>query len=366
MPVFIHDIVSANPEMSFEQNLARDILKEKLGQDRKVRAILHAIYGHSGIEKRHTVLDDALDESPDSFFNRVFSDEAEGPTTEERNTIYTEASKQLFLKIGQNLLQRNPSVSASDISHVITVSCTGFYAPGPDFELVKGLGLDPSTQRYHLGFMGCYAAFPALKMAKAFCEADPNATVMVICTELCTLHFQNKTDLDNLVAASVFADGSAGVLVSSKEPANKGYRMDGFAASLAYEGEKDMAWTIGDTGFDMILSSYVPDIIESNLGNIITPLLDEFSITKEEVETWAIHPGGRAIIDKVVEAMELDEKQVQSSREVLANYGNMSSATVLFVLENILGKSPQNGTKVLPIAFGPGLTIESGLFTSVS
>ncbi|RNC83744.1 MAG: type III polyketide synthase [Balneola sp.] len=366
MPVFIHDIVSANPEMSFEQNLARDILKEKLGQNRKVRAILHAIYGYSGIEKRHTVLDDALDESPNSFFNRAFSDEVEGPTTEERNEVYTEASSKLFLEIGNKLLERNTSFSTSEITHVITVSCTGFYAPGPDFEIVKGLGLKPSTQRFHLGFMGCYAAFPALKMAEAFCKADPDATVMVICTELCTLHFQNKTDLDNLVAASVFADGSAGVLVSSKEPAGKGYQMDGFASSLAYEGEKDMAWTIGDTGFDMILSSYVPDIIESNLGGIITPLLNEFSITKKDVETWAIHPGGRAIIDKVVEAMQLKEEQVQSSRKVLANYGNMSSATVLFVLKDILSRCPENGSRVLPIAFGPGLTIESGLFRVVS
>lgn len=366
MPVFIHDILSANPEMYFEQKVARDILKTKLGGDRKVRSVLHAIYTNSGIEKRHTVLDDALDKSPNSFFNRAFSKKIEGPTTEERNRIYTEASTKLFLDIGQKLLQRNPSTSASDITHVITVSCTGFYAPGPDFELVKRLGLNPSTQRYHLGFMGCYAAFPALKMAEAFCKADPNATVLVICTELCTLHFQNKTDLDNLVAASVFADGSAGVLVSSKEPETKGFRMDGFASSLAYEGEKDMAWTIGDTGFDMILSSYVPDIIESNIVDIISPLLQEFEMTKKEVGIWAVHPGGRAIIDKIVKAMELSEQQVQSSRKILANFGNMSSATVLFVLEDILNRSPENGTRVLPIAFGPGLTIESGLFTSVA
>ncbi len=366
MPVFIHDIVSANPEMSFEQKVARDILKDKLGKIRKVRSILHAIYTGSGIEKRHTVLDDALDESADSFFIRAFSDEVEGPTTEERNAIYTEGATKLFVDVGQRLLKRNPSVSTSDITHVITVSCTGFYAPGPDFELVKRLGLSPSTQRFHLGFMGCYAAFPALKMAKAFCEADPNATVIVICTELCTLHFQNKTDLDNLVAASVFADGSAGVLVSSKEPETSGFSMDGFASSLAYEGEKDMAWTIGDTGFDMILSSYVPDIIESNIADIISPLLQQFEITQKEIGIWAVHPGGRAIIDKIVKALSLNEEQVQSSRRVLANFGNMSSATVLFVLEDILKQSPKQGTKVLPIAFGPGLTIESGLFTSIA
>ena len=169
-----------------------------------------------------------------------------------------------------------------------------------------------------------------------------------------------------MIAASVFADGSSGVLVSSKKPTQSGFRLDQFASSLAYEGEQDMAWTIGDTGFNMILSSYVPDIIATNLKDVIAPLLEKLSITPKDINLWAVHPGGRAIVDKVEHSMGLSECQVKASRNVLANFGNMSSATVLFVLKEILETNPENGTTVLPMAFGPGLTIESGILTVVN
>lgn len=365
MPAFIHDIVTANPETSIDQHTIRELMKSKLADDRKTQAILHRIYSQSGIEKRHTVIHDFLDENASAFFSRALSKDNQ-PTTSERNDLYKKESTKLFLEVGRKLLDRNPGVEKSAITHVITVSCTGFFAPGPDFEVVRGLGLSPSTQRFHVGFMGCYAAFPALKMAQSFCESDPNATVMVICAELCTIHFQYKSDPDNMIASSVFADGASGVLMSSKRPLKTAFQLDHFASSLAYEGEQDMAWTIGDTGFNMILSSYVPDIIAANLKDVITPLLEKLTIAKKDVDLWAVHPGGRAIIDKVEQSMDLKEFQVSSSRYVLSEYGNMSSATVLFVLKEILESKPYKGTRVLPMAFGPGLTIETGLLTVVN
>ncbi len=365
MPAFIHDIVTANPETSIDQQTIRELMKSKLADDRKTQAILHRIYSQSSIEKRHTVVHDFLDKNDEAFFSRALS-KNDQPTTSERNELYKAESTKLFLEVGKKLLDRNPGIEKSAITHVITVSCTGFFAPGPDFEVVRGLGFSPSTQRFHVGFMGCYAAFPALKMAQSFCESDPSATVMVICAELCTIHFQYKSDADNMIASSVFADGASGVLMSSKRPLKTAFQLDHFASSLAYEGEQDMAWTIGDTGFNMILSSYVPDIIAANLKDVITPLLEKLTISKKDIDLWAVHPGGRAIIDKVEQSMDLKEFQVSSSRHILSEYGNMSSATVLFVLKEILESKPEKGTRVLPIAFGPGLTIETGLLTVVN
>ena len=362
MPAYIHDIVTAVPETSANQQEVREVMKERLGDDRRLQAIIHRIYSQSGIEKRHTVMSDYHEKTGNTFFDRAVS-KTGSPTTAERNELYKTESTKLFLRVGQQLLDRNPEFSKEDITHVITISCTGFFAPGPDFEVVRGLGLHPSTQRYHIGFMGCYASFQGLKMAKAFCESEPKAVVMVISTELCTLHFQSKNDPDNLIASSVFSDGSAGVLVSSKPPVKSGYRLDKFASSLAYEGEQDMAWTIGDNGFNMTLSSYVPDIIEANLEDVIAPLFKNLSVSKEDVDLWAVHPGGRAIVDKVEQSMKLQEHQVKPSRSTLANYGNMSSTTILFVLKEALDTCSKNNATVLPIAFGPGLTIETGLFT---
>lgn len=361
MPVYINDIATSVPKGSNSQDSIREIMKSTLGKDRKTQAILHRIYSQSGIKKRHSVIDEFHQTEK---VNPYLSGAPETtPTTSERNDIYKKEASKLFIETGQKLLDRNPFISNSDITHVITVSCTGFYAPGPDFDLVKNLKLKPSTQRFHLGFMGCFAAFPALKMAYSFCKNDPNAVVLIVATELCSLHFQHKTDLDNLISASVFADGSAGAIVSQRESSNPALEIHDFASSLTENGEKDMAWDIGDHGFDMILSTYVPDIIEANLKQVIQPLFDDYELNYSDIDYWALHPGGRAIVDKIESSLELKEHQVAASRKTLAEYGNMSSVTILFVLNELMKSKPKKGSKILPMAFGPGLTIESGLLS---
>lgn len=361
MPVYIHDIATAVPDHSARQDDIRELMKEILGNDRKTRAVIHRIYSRSGIHKRHSVLEDFSPGDKGSlFFNGQLKST---PGTGLRNKRYQEEAPGLFLKTGRQLLQNNPEFSKEDLTHVITVSCTGFYAPGPDFQLVRDLGLNSGTERFHLGFMGCYAAFPAMKMARSFCEANPDAVVMIICTELCSLHFQFKEETDNLISASVFADGAAGLLVSSRQPARGGLEMNAFASSLATEGEADMAWSVGDQGFDMVLSSYVPDIIRRNLPELTGPLISKFGLNADDIALWAIHPGGRAILDKIQQDLQLGDPQILPSRKVLAEYGNMSSATILFVLKYILSNPPQNHSYILPMAFGPGLTIETGLMT---
>ncbi|MGB0345831.1 MAG: type III polyketide synthase [Balneolaceae bacterium] len=364
MAVYINDITTAVPDSFEHQQEVREIMKESVPGDRKTRSIIHRIYSQSGIEKRHAANYDFNVNGGDGFFNRVFKNDLP-PTTGERNSIYERESKKLFLRVADQLMEQNPDLDRKSITHVITVSCTGFYAPGPDFEVVRHLGLSPSTQRFHIGFMGCYAAFPALKMAESFCKADPNTVVLIISCELCSLHLQISDDIDQILAASVFADGAAGVLVSTREPQEVGYRLDEFSSTLAYEGEKDMAWTISDTGFKMVLSSYIPSIIETNIDDIMKPMFDSLKISKEDIGMWAVHPGGRAIVDKVEQGMGVDPAKVQPSRNVLSQFGNMSSATILFVLDEIRKSQLETDSKVLPIAFGPGLTIETGIFTFI-
>ncbi|HET6527582.1 MAG TPA: type III polyketide synthase [Balneolaceae bacterium] len=362
MPAFIQNIATAVPEESYEQHFLRDRMKEYISDREATRRIIHRIYSKSGIKKRHTVIHDFnANGSPRFFFQKDGS--FASPSTGRRNALYEDKAKTLFVDTARKAIDENHSVDKSDITHIITVSCTGFFAPEPGFEIIKQLGLSPSTQRFHLGFMGCFAAFPAMKMAKSFCESQPDATVLIVCLELCSIHLQASESTDNLISASVFADGAAGMMVRSQKPKDSpAFELRQFATSIADESEGDMAWTIGDTGFNMVLSTYVPDIIESNLAAAIQPLFEDYDLSPRQIAYWAVHPGGRAILDKVQTSLELDENQLASSRKVLTNYGNMSSATVLFVLADILKKPQQADSEpVLAMAFGPGLTIESGL-----
>jgi predicted naringenin-chalcone synthase len=270
--------------------------------------------------------------------------------------------------VARELVDTTPGFEAADVTHVITISCTGFFAPGPDIHVVRALGLPGSTQRYHVGFMGCYAAFQGLKMAEAFCRADPEAVVLVLSVELCTVHLQFNDDTDDLLAGALFADGAAGALVSARPPgggtgARPVLEFGGFHADLAVEGEDDMAWTVGDQGFKMRLSTYVPAIIEANLAPVVQAVLDRAGIPEDQVAWWAIHPGGRAILDRVQASLGLADPQLAASREVLRDYGNMSSATILFVLKALVdGAHARPDDAVFAMAFGPGLTLESGLF----
>lgn len=365
MSAYIHNIATTVPEQSYDQEFLRERMKEYIGDKEITRRIIHRIYSRSGIKKRHTIIPDFnANGDPRFFFEKDGS--LNTPSTGKRNELYAEKAKQLFVETARRTIDGNPSAEREDITHLITVSCTGFFAPEPGFQIIKQLGLSPSTQRFHLGFMGCFAAFPAIKMAQSFCESHPDAKVLIVCLELCSIHLQASDATDHLISASVFADGAAGIIISSNKPAGSGYELKQFSTSIADKSEKDMAWTIGDTGFEMVLSTYVPDIIESNLREAIRPLFDDLALTPAEIDRWALHPGGRAIIDKVQKSFSLDDGHLSSSRKILADFGNMSSATILFVLADLLQQESQRKSEsVLAMAFGPGLTIESGLLNKI-
>ena len=358
----IHAIETAVPENYFLQDEARDALKAST-DDRLAQRLVHRLYSQSGIHKRHSVVHDFNVRAEEGLFYDPPSNTFKSPSTKVRNDLYAQASKPLYTGVARKVLDAS-QFGADDVTHVITVSCTGFFAPGPDFYVVKDLCLRPSTQRFHVGFMGCYAAFPALKMARAFCDADPDAVVLIVCLELCTLHLQLGADMDRLLSASVFADGAAGAVVSAKRPQSgkRVLEVSQLETTLTPTGEADMAWTVGDNGFDIVLSSYVPNILEANLEAALTPLFASLGRTPEEVQHWAIHPGGRAILDKIQKGLSLSEAQLEPSRQTLFDYGNMSSATVLFVLKEVMERA-QPREDVCAMAFGPGLTVESGLFT---
>lgn len=366
MATYIQNISTVVPERSYDQNFLRDRMKEYISDKEITQRIIHRIYSKSGINKRHTVIPDFNANGDPRFF---FQEDGtlNVPSTGDRNELYTRKAKELFVETARQTIAENPSVERGDITHVITVSCTGFFAPEPGFEIIQKLGLSTSTQRFHLGFMGCFAAFPAMKMAKSFCESQPDANVLIVCLELCTIHLQPSEVADNLISASVFADGAAGTIISSQKPqANNSFKLTQFATSIAQESEKDMAWTIGDTGFDMVLSTYVPDIIEANLKQSIQPLFTNYQLTADDIDHWALHPGGRAILDKVQKSFNLANEQISPSRNVLAEYGNMSSATILFVLKDLLVRpASKKQEAVLAMAFGPGLTIETGLLQKI-
>ncbi|MDZ7658882.1 type III polyketide synthase [Fodinibius sp.] len=366
MASYIQNISTMVPERSYDQNFLRERMKEYISDKEVTQRIIHRIYSKSGINKRHTVIPDFNANGDPRFF---FQEDGtlNVPSTGDRNELYTQKAKELFVETARQTIADNPFVDRDDITHVITVSCTGFFAPEPGFEIIQKLGLSTSTQRFHLGFMGCFAAFPAMKMAKAFCESQPDANVLIVCLELCTIHLQPSEVTDNLISASVFADGAAGAIINSnKSQENNSFELSQFATSIAQDSEKDMAWTIGDTGFDMVLSTYVPDIIKSNLAQSIQPLLEDYQLTANDIHHWALHPGGRAILDKVQQSFNLVDDQLLPSRNVLANYGNMSSATILFVLKDLLNRpASKKQEAVLAMAFGPGLTIESGLLQKI-
>lgn len=367
MPSYIQHIETGVPDYAYSQEFARERVKSWTESERD-RRIVHAVYRQSGIAFRHSVCGDFSNPESAGLFPQDASGKIGNPGTQARNDVFSRESRALGVKVAGKALAACPEIRREDITHVVTASCTGFSNPGLDYHLVVDLGLRPSTQRYHLGFMGCYAAFPALRLAQQFCEADPRAVVLVLCLELCSLHLQVNGGPDSVLANALFSDGAACAVVHGRPElaARAAYRMDRFASGLAVDGEKAMAWSIGDHGFNIVLSSYVPDIIEANIAELVTPVLAGAGMDRKDVGFWAVHPGGKAILDKVEKALALPPDALAIPRDVLRRYGNMSSATVLFVLKEFLRRPGREAeVPVCAIAFGPGLTIELGILRAL-
>ncbi|SDI02573.1 Predicted naringenin-chalcone synthase [Arthrobacter subterraneus] len=377
MTVLMRSLETAVPTTVMVQSEVRDVFAAQPGLSRLGKRLVTAAFDSSGIDTRYTAVDEMTLERHSE--EPVFFDSATmailSPGTKVRNEVYAEAGTRLFVEAARKALDAAEGVEAADITHVVTVSCTGFFNPGPDYKIVRALGLDPSVQRYHLGFMGCYAAFPALRAAKSFCEADSRAVVLVVSAELCSLHVRTSNNPDTIVGTSLFADGAAAAVISARsdlpQPSAPVLSLDFFETTLTPVGEESMAWNIGDEGFEMVLGTYVPHIIDEHIVGALAPLLERdeslIGLEHRDIEHWAIHPGGRSILDKVQAKLKLSDSQLVPARETLRNYGNMSSATVMFVLKHILDQpAGEADERICSMAFGPGLTVETALLTKTS
>jgi predicted naringenin-chalcone synthase len=246
---------------------------------------------------------------------------------------------------------------AGRITHLIVASCTGFVAPGLDQILAKQLGLRPDLQRTMVGFMGCSAAVPALRIAQATVLADPQARVLVVNLELCTLHLQETDDVQTALSFLLFGDGCAAALVSA-DP--EGLALGDFKTALIPDSEDMITWHVGDQGFVMYLSGQVPAKISSALREDLGGLMRGEGT--QAIDIWAVHGGGRTVLDAVETGLQLAPECLATSRAVLRDHGNMSSATIMFALSRILGQSGEGEKRGLAMAFGPGIVAETFRF----
>ncbi|PZU95803.1 MAG: type III polyketide synthase [Pseudanabaena sp.] len=374
MYTVLEAIATANPPNRLTQTEAADFMLKTEGLSTSIKNRIPSIYAHSGIDYRYSCIADYGGDLEKFELYPPNWELLPQPTTFNRNQIYADYAPKLALQASQQVIA-DAKLDPQDITHVITVSCTGFSAPGLDIYLIKKLGLSATVSRTMIGFMGCHAAFNGLKTAHAICQSDRQAKVLLICVELCSLHFQIANTLENTIINAIFSDGAAAAILEAKsfsDAEGKLAYIDG-SSLLIEDTQALMDWRIGDTGFLMGLSPQVPEAVAAYLPDYLQNLLASHQLTQKDLEFWAIHPGGRKIVDQLQLKFDLADAMVADSYEVLRQYGNMSSPTILFVLKRILDRhqsvqatnpksSLDNG---IALAFGPGLTIEGCLFQKV-
>lgn len=354
MPAYLTALGTALPPFGFSQRDLLDFMVKAHRLSADDAHQLSVLYRASGIQKRYSVLADFGQKNEDqTFFPNNESLEPFPDTRKRMDTYFKNA-----LSLGLQAIESG-RINTEGITHLITVTCTGLQAPGLDIQLLNYLNIEQGVERYGIQFMGCYAAIPALRLAKSLCESKPDSKVLIVCLELCTLHFQREPTADNLLANCLFADGCAAAMVS----ANKGTEacfeiMDSFSAIID-EGKDDMAWHAGIFGFEMKLSQQIPAILQKHIVKLRGSL--EAALGKEIDTNWefAIHPGGKGIVESIGRAFELEKEKLASSLKVLRDHGNMSSPTILFVLKEFMNIGFNENKDILSLAFGPGLSFEA-------
>lgn len=359
MSSFITSIATANPIHKITQQEVLNFMTRAHQLTGTEAKRLEVLYRATGIKSRYSVLQDYQESAVRTFYPDTDNLEP-FPSTGKRMELFQKEAVSLCAEAGKKALGDMPG---SKITHLITVSCTGMYAPGIDIELVDKLGLNTSVERTGINFMGCYAAFNAIKVANSICTAYDDAHVLIVCVELCSIHFQKENIQDYLLSNALFGDGAAAMVMKSKPDAGINLNAIAFYNELYRNGHDEMAWRIGDYGFEMRLSAYVPDCIESGISNLVKKLKERAGVSK--FDYYAIHPGGKKILQVIEQELGISRTDNFAAHEVLTNYGNMSSPTVLFVLKTILSRlgETDDGKNILGLAFGPGLTLESMLLT---
>ena len=350
-------IGTALPEHTMTLDEATQLSSELVARDDRERRLVRTMFRKAGVLKRHICVPHTLaydwvgPNSPPSSHP--------GETTAARMQIYSEHAPPLAAEASRQALTA-ASVQPSKITHLVTASCTGFDAPGVDIELIERLGLPATTQRLHIGYMGCHAAINALRAARGLAASDPTARILICAVELCGLHFQFQWDIELILGNALFADGAAAIVAGGDDAAGAASCTVKDTGSCIVAGSKDaMSWRVGDHGFLMSISNRVPDLIRDNLRNWLSAWLDSQGHSIDSVGSWAVHAGGPRILTAVEQALELDSSALSTSREVLAECGNMSSPTVVFVVDRFLQRNAPRPYVML--GFGPGLMVEAAL-----
>jgi len=358
----IMGIGTALPVHRIEQKDVSARLAQALEHEPDSRRWAKRIFNQCGVETRYTCEPNLL-EPVESCRYLPFTQTKNVPTTAERMGKYKEAAVPLGIQAARQALE-DAVVSTSEITHLITVSCTGQFLPGLDVRLIQQLELSPRINRIPLVFQGCAAGLKAIQLANSIVTNDQDAKVLIVCVELCTLHFQPSAKRDDLFAASFFGDGASACVVGLSGNGRKElFRLGSGHSVLLPDCSEEMIWELGNTGFDLYLSPQIPKLLGLHLGPEVERLLDG----KDLPEIWAIHPGGRGIVDAVQKLYQLSDEQVAYSRNILRDYGNLSSVTILFVLQAIRDdyRKKKEASSGIALAFGPGLTAELLPFTYV-
>jgi predicted naringenin-chalcone synthase len=356
---------TAVPPQRYSQDEAAEVARLISCQSEDQADVLRTLYRQTHIAHRHIVFDQTTytnfmsgTEDESVTWSRPQGPDDRGPDTAERMAIYEREALPMALRAARQALTES-EIAAGSISHLITVSCTGFAAPGFDIGLIKELHLPASVARTHIGFMGCHGAFNGLRVARAFADADPAARVLLCATEICSIHYYYPWNPKRIVGNALFGDGAAAVVGVAGKNANA-WQASANGSCLFADSEHAMTWSIGNHGFEMTLSAKVPSLIAANLRPWLETWLHSHGLTIGDIGSWAIHPGGPRILGSVEESLGLVPGVAWASREILTEFGNMSSPTILFILDRLRRSDAQR--PCVALGFGPGLVVEAALF----
>lgn len=354
---------TALPKHSMSQGDAAAVAQHLCGADSQQNRALSVLYRNTGVKTRYSVLlETSTSGAPvqQSFFRPATSKCDLGPPTSARMARYEIEAAVLAARASAAAL-KYAGLQPNSVTHLVTVSCSGFSAPGVDLALIQRLGLSPETARTHVGFMGCHGALNGLRVAQGFAGADPRAVVLMCAVEVCSLHHQYRWDANSMVASALFADGAAAVVGHAGAVASPAaWRLAASGSVVIPDTEDLMSWRIGDHGFEMTLSPSVPDVIRQHVRPWLDAWLARHELTVAAVGSWAIHPGGPRILAAAAEAIGLEASHLAAAHEVLAECGNISSPSVLFILDKL--RTRQAPLPCVALAFGPGLAVEAALF----
>ncbi len=346
---FINRIATALPPHDVHEGFIAFGRQMMQGDNRRL-ALFNRMAERSGIAHRYSFFQPGGEGNSDVA---QFYRPGAFPGTAARMKLFEELAPGLAVEAAERLLAGE---DRSRITHLIITCCTGLFAPGIDLELVYRCGLRPDIERTFVGFMGCYAAINALKLARHIVRSEPASRVMVMNLELCTLHLHETAEIDEILSFLLFGDGCAVSLVSADEV---GVKMDSFHAALVPDTSNLIRWNIREQGFDMVLSGGVPGAIRSGLATAKDGILGDNAVA--DIDLWAVHPGGRTVLDAVEASFALPPAALTASRGVLNDCGNMSSGTVMFVLDRMM-RAAAPGASGCAMAFGPGLVAETMRF----